>query len=36
VLARRPIPMLLPPGLSAVLAQEGEAETLLQQYVMGP
>jgi hypothetical protein len=36
VLGRRPIPMLLPTELSAVLATGGEKESLLQRYVSGP
>jgi hypothetical protein len=35
VLGRRPVPMLLPPDLPAVLAAEAETESLLQSYVEG-
>jgi hypothetical protein len=36
VLGRRPIPMLLPPELPAILAAGSEADSLLQRYVVGP
>ena len=35
VLARKPIPMLLPPDLPAVLAEGAETQSLLQRYVVG-
>jgi hypothetical protein len=35
VLAREPIPMLLPPSLPAVLAEGAETQSLLQRYVVG-
>lgn len=35
VLARRPIPMFLPPDLSTILAEGAQSETLLQRYVVG-